>query len=211
MSAARRGVLIAVEGIDGAGKSTVVDGLLRRWRREGFPVRSLREPSDPALGRQAQLAGRDDPWSAAMLFTIDRMHQRARVERQLRRGFLVVQDRSFYSTLAYQADRLPAPWPRRMARLSRAAAHEPDRVLLLRVRPATALRRLRRRARARGPLEEATRLRRVARAYDRLARAPRWVVLEVDALAPEAVVERAARRLSPWLRRRLGSRRPRQA
>ncbi len=181
------GLLVAIEGIDGAGKSTLERHLARSLRREGFSVRLWKEPADPGLGRRAQLAGPRRPWTAAMFFTLDRALARSRLERLLRRSDVVLADRSFYSTLAYQGSALSPRERRPLATIQRSASIEPDRVLWLRLSPREALARVERRGHVRAPLERRRTLERVARAYARLARAPRWTTLDANALPPRLV------------------------
>jgi dTMP kinase len=176
----RRGILIALEGIDGAGKSTLHRGLAAALRRRGYSVRRRREPADRRLGRLAQEASVADPWTGAVYFTVDRHLARRALERDLRRFDVVITDRSFFSTLAYQGSALPPPDRRRLAALQRAATIAPDRVVLLDLRPSAAIRRVGDRAGARGPLERQRTLERVARAYRSLARAGRWTILDAE-------------------------------
>jgi dTMP kinase len=182
----RRGRLIAIEGIDGSGKSSLVRGLGRALRRHGWSVALRHEPADRSLGLLAQLAGRADAWTGGVYFTLDRFLARPELERDLASNDLVVTDRSFYSTLAYQGSALGLRERRRLAALQRLASIEPDRVVLLDLAPEAAIRRLGGRSGGRGPLEQRAILRRVARSYRALARSGGWIV--VDAGLPRAVV-----------------------
>ena len=182
MTVRRRGTFLVIEGIDGVGKSTLLRGLARSLRRRGYSVVVRREPADPRLGALAQSAAAEDPWTGAVYFTVDRHLAAPALERDLRNHDVVLQDRSFYSTLAYQGSALPPQDRRRLTQLERSAAREPDRVVLLDLPPAEALRRLGGRRQRRGPLERERTLRRVARAYRALARVGRWQV--VDARVP---------------------------
>jgi len=182
----RGGRLLAVEGIDGTGKSTLVRALARALRRRGERVAVRREPVDPMLGRLAQEASRRDPWTGAVYFTLDRHMALPALLRDLSTHDLVLTDRSFYSTLAYQGSALAAADRTRLARLQRRVTVVPDRVILLDLGPAEALRRVGDRSPQRGPLEQRRILDRVSRAYRRMARAPGWIV--VDARRPTAAI-----------------------
>jgi len=178
LSERRRAVFLVVEGIDGVGKSTLLRSLARALRARGLSVAVRREPSDPRLGALAQSAAAEDPWTGAVYFTVDRHLASGDLERDLARHDVVLQDRSFYSTLAYQGSALPPRDRRRLTQLQRSATRAPDRVILLDLPPSEALQRLGRRELRRGPLERARTLQRVARAYRSLARTNRWQVLD---------------------------------
>jgi len=189
----RRGLLIALEGIDGAGKSTLHRGLAAALRAEGLSVRRRREPTDRKIGALAQAASVDDPWTGAVYFTVDRHRARADLERDLGRYDVVLTDRSFYSTLAYQGSALSPGDRRRLERLELAATVRPDRVILLDLPARVAVARLGARTSARGPLERRRTLERVARSYRTLARSGAWVVLDATRPADELRREALAR------------------
>ena len=190
MTARPRGTLLAIEGIDGVGKSTLLHSLARALRRRGLSVGVRREPADPRLGAMAQTAAAEDPWTGAVYFTVDRHLAAPELERALRTYDVVLQDRSFYSTLAYQGSALPARDRLRLSQLQRSATRTPDRVVLLDLPTSEALERLGGRALRRGPLERRATLDRVARAYRELARKNGWQVL--DARAPTSDLVRQA-------------------
>jgi len=185
----RGGYLLALEGIDGAGKSTLARGVVRSLRRQGFRAVVRREPADRALGRLAQEASRHEPWTGAVYFTVDRFLARPALEQDLRRAEFVVTDRSYYSTLAYQGSALGAAAVQKIQELSSRATIEPDRVAFLDLPPSVALGRLGQRGTGRGPLERRRTLERVARRYRALARLRGWLVL--DARRPEAELVQA--------------------
>lgn len=99
---------LAVEGIDGAGKSTVARELAAALRDRGYRVTAVREPGGTPAGEAIReiLLGRDselDDWTEALLFAAARAQLAATlVAPALARGELVVTDRSYYSSLAYQ-------------------------------------------------------------------------------------------------------------
>lgn len=202
-----RGALIALEGIDGVGKSTLARTLARSWRREGLSVAVRREPSDAKLGALAQAASVADPWTGAVYFTLDRHLARPALERDLARHDLVLTDRSFYSTLAYQGSALTPRVRVRLEALQRAATEVPDRVILIDLAPGEAVRRLLRRGHRSGPLERRRILERVAKAYRSMAERPGWAIVD-GSLTPRALADATLRTLRPLVRRR-GARRRR--
>ncbi len=102
----RRGYLIAVEGIDGAGKTVNARWLVKRLVKAGWKAEYTREPTKGPIGRtlRALLArGDTNPEIDALLFAADRLHHiRTFIEPKLREGFVVVSDRYLYSSIAYQ-------------------------------------------------------------------------------------------------------------
>ncbi|MCB9890300.1 MAG: dTMP kinase [Planctomycetes bacterium] len=104
-----RGVLLAVEGVDGSGKTLQVERLALALRADGHEVVVLREPGGTALGealREVLLDGDvdvSDPLVAALLFSASRRQLVVEaIAPALARGAVVVLDRSYLSTLVYQ-------------------------------------------------------------------------------------------------------------
>lgn len=98
---------LAIEGVDGAGKSTVAAAVAERLRTNGREVVLVREPGGTPLGeeiRQILLHGElMSPWTEALLFAAQRAQLAATiVAPALAAGADVVSDRSYYSSLAYQ-------------------------------------------------------------------------------------------------------------
>jgi len=143
-----RGTFVALEGGEGAGKSTQLV-LLEAWLRgRGHEVVVTREPgATPAGSRIRQLlldpTATLSPRAEAMLYAADRAQHVAQVVRPaLERGAVVLTDRYVDSSLAYQgAGRELAR--DEVARLSRWATEglKPDLVVLLDVDPVLGLRR----------------------------------------------------------------------
>ena len=101
------GTLIALEGIDGSGKSTQARRLGAALRDRGFEALVLREPGDSPYGdrlRQQFREGRTiTPREEADLFIADRRTDvRDNIAPALAAGHVVVMDRYYLSTLAYQ-------------------------------------------------------------------------------------------------------------
>ncbi|MFN3434764.1 MAG: dTMP kinase [Sphingomonas sp.] len=103
------GAFIAVEGVDGSGKSGVVRALVAGLSAQGRDVLGTREPGGTPQGealRGLLLAGSDDAWeprAELLLMTAARVQHVARVIRPaVAAGRIVVSDRYAGSTLAYQ-------------------------------------------------------------------------------------------------------------
>lgn len=104
-----RGAFIAVEGVDGSGKSGVVRALVAALQAAGHDVVATREPGGTPQGealRGLLLAGDDAAWeprAELLLMTAARIQHAAHVIRPgVAAGRIVVSDRYAGSTLAYQ-------------------------------------------------------------------------------------------------------------
>lgn len=186
---------LAVEGIDGAGKTTVARALADRLRARGLDVVEVREPGGTPTGEaiRSVLLGRGGSmadWTEALLFAAARAELAAEVVApSLAAGKAVVSDRSVYSSLAYQggARGLGIPEVRAVNEAGLRGVW-PQLVVLLRLDPAAGLARE----------DDADRISteglalqsRVAEAYDVLAEAEPDRFVVVDAARPlEMVVD----------------------
>lgn len=130
-------LFLVFEGIDGAGKSTQVSALSARLEALGRVVRRLVEPTDGPLGREIRQRARHGPPMSAQeeldLFLADRRANVAEnVRPALARGEVVIQDRYYFSTAAYQAARSELGLsPAEVVALHREWAPLPDAVLWL--------------------------------------------------------------------------------
>jgi dTMP kinase len=200
-------VLITVEGIDGAGKSTLVAGLADALR-DREPV-VLREPGGVELAERLRALVKDPALTVggraeALIYAAARAQL---VEERLRplldAGRLVLLDRFVDSSLAYQgAARGLGVEAVRALNAFGTGGVLPDRTLLLRIEPSAGL------ARVGGRGEGADRIESereafwlaCARAYDELAAAEpgRWAVIDASQ-PPERVLADALAQLAPSL------------
>jgi dTMP kinase len=103
-----RGLFVAFEGGEGAGKSTQIARAAALLRAEGRDVVTTREPGGTELGVQLRRLvldpdGHVTPRAEALLYAADRAHHVATVVRPaLDAGSVVLTDRYVDSTLAYQ-------------------------------------------------------------------------------------------------------------
>lgn len=98
---------IALEGVDGSGKSTVGKTLVERLTAAGEEAILVREPGGTEVGEVVRKLLLDsnslDDWAEVFLFAA----QRAELAREviapaLEAGTWVVSDRTYYSSIAYQ-------------------------------------------------------------------------------------------------------------
>lgn len=103
------GILIAVEGIDGSGKTTQVGLLAEFLAHCGEAVVRSKEPTDGPWGqkiRQSASTGRMNLGQELDAFIEDRKEHVANlIKPSLEAGMIVILDRYYYSTLAYQGAR----------------------------------------------------------------------------------------------------------
>lgn len=127
--------LIVLEGIDGAGTTTQTARLCESLRAAGRSVHATREPSVGPIGLllREMLAGKHAPTSPttmSLLFAADRADHLAReVEPHLAKGSVVVSDRWYHSSLAYQGTGEERAWIWQL----NARARRPDLTILLEI------------------------------------------------------------------------------
>jgi dTMP kinase len=148
-SRSERGILIALEGIDGSGKSTQATSteLATTFTQQGYEVVSFHEPSDSPWGRRIREMKRLGtrllaPSQELDLFLRDRRYDVvANIEPALAAHKVVLMDRYYFSTMAYQG--ALGIDPEHIQRLNEAFAPIPDLVFILLISPAAALQRIR--------------------------------------------------------------------
>jgi dTMP kinase len=205
------GRLITVEGLDGAGKSTLIAGLVPRLRERGRDVEALREPGGVDVAERIRTLVKDPQLivharAEALLYAAARAALvEERIRPALESGRWVLLDRFVDSSLAYQgAGRGLGVEAVAAINAFATGGLRADRTLLLRVDPAERHRRLTGRGEAADRLEQepddffAT----IAAAYDALAAAEpeRFAVLDAS-LPAESLVAAAVAACEPLFTR----------
>ncbi len=202
-------MLMAIEGVDGAGKRTLTEGLRSAFEADGKSVAQMAFPrykqsvhadlaAEALHGEHGDLA--ESVYGMAVLFALDRSAARDEIADLLSRHDVVILDRYVASNAAYSAARLHqgadgdvVAWVRALE-FERFAMPEPDWQVLLAVPTEVAAQRAQARAeqdadRARDAYERDDGLqRRTNEVYAALAAAQwggRWKVAETDVVAAD--------------------------
>ncbi|HKW66006.1 MAG TPA: dTMP kinase [Terriglobales bacterium] len=155
--AARKGVFITIEGLDGCGKSTQLEKLAAVLRADGLDVLATREPGGTPLGDRIRGVLLDSattglsPWAEmALMFASRAQHLQEVILPALEKGRIVLCDRFTDSTEAYQGG------GRKLGSDAVLTLHrvlcgniQPDLTILMDSEPAASVARARRRNRAR--------------------------------------------------------------
>ena len=197
----QRGRLVTIEGIDGAGKSTLAEALAREILGKGRPLELLREPGGVDISERIRALVKDPALAVgsraeALLYAAARAQLvQEKLEPLLAEGTWVLLDRFVDSSLAYQgAGRELGIQEVRAINLFATGGLTPDRTLLLHIDPAAG------RARAHGRALAPDRLERedesffaaIAAAYIELASASPERIRVIDATQPPHGVLRDA-------------------
>ncbi len=190
-------MLVTIEGIDGAGKTTLAKGLVGALSERGLTVELLREPGGVELSERVRALVKDpdlevDARAEALLYAAARAQLVAeRLRPELAAGRWLLLDRFVDSSLAYQgAGRALGVEAVRAINEFATGGLTPERTLLLRLDPAAG------RARASQRGEAPDRLEReadaffaaIAGSYDELAAADPQRIRVIDASRPAGEV-----------------------
>ncbi|MEN0065633.1 MAG: dTMP kinase [Myxococcota bacterium] len=140
----RNGRLFVLEGIDGTGKTTQVAALTAWLRGLGLVVQARREPTMGPHGRRLRESAKTGRLSVEEELRLLELDRRAHVTDvigpALVRGEVVVLDRYYFSTAAYQGAR--GADPAEIVRHHESFAPRPDLTLVLDLAPETSRQRI---------------------------------------------------------------------
>ncbi|KAA8922341.1 dTMP kinase [Thermoplasma sp.] len=165
-------MFIAIEGIDGAGKTTLARGIFNLLSEEGYPVYLTREPTDSMENYTG------DGVELFLKFTINRYAHQREIEYHINNGEIVLCDRYIRSSFAYQFDGItdffgdPDKAWRWMEEVSEIITLRPDIQVYVDVDVRTAMDRISMRGVRNPGFEDEQKLRRVREIYRKF----RWDV-----------------------------------
>ncbi|MBW1678791.1 MAG: dTMP kinase [Deltaproteobacteria bacterium] len=145
MTKLRKGLLIAFEGIDGAGKSTQAKLLYERLKKAGFKAVFSKEPTEGEWGQKLKKLiekGRNvTPQEELEWFIKDRQqHVEKTIIPGLNEKKIIILDRYYFSTIAYQG--ALGFDPGEIERKNLEFAPQPDLLFLIEITPHLGLRRI---------------------------------------------------------------------
>ena len=140
------GRFIVFECIDGAGKSTLIDGVSEFLTSRSINVIETAEPTDGPIGRiiRSGTVKKISQDAEALLFTADRACHTQEILEWVRSGKTVLCDRYYASTIAYQSAKLNGTesdkkW---LKEINRPIIVEPNITILLDINPEEGMRRV---------------------------------------------------------------------
>jgi dTMP kinase len=141
----QKGILIVFEGIDGSGKSTQAEILLERLQEGDFDAVYFREPSKGKWGRKIKKkALHSDSLSPEEELDLFQKDRRENVEKNLKPALkkkrIVILDRYYYSTIAYQGAK--GIDEKLIRRMNEEFIVEPDLVFIFDIDPQKGLERI---------------------------------------------------------------------
>jgi dTMP kinase len=170
------------EGIDGSGKSTIINQVTKQLKNQGHKIITTFEPTDSWLGKYVhhQIKTNADPYVTAFTFIADRIQHSKQIKEWIQDGNIVLCDRYAESTYAYQSVQLektmnnPIYW---LQDLSKDRILVPDRTFYFRITPEKALSRIQHRDDL-IPFEKQSFLQQVYTNYENLCKGKRFLVLD---------------------------------
>jgi dTMP kinase len=201
------GFLLVIEGIDGAGKSTQADMVAAALRQRGLQLVRSKEPTDGKWGRMLRASattGRLPIEEELRAFLEDRKeHVATLIEPSLAQGKIVILDRYYFSTAAYQGAR--GIDFRTIIEENERFAPEPDLLVLLDIEPQSGRGRIHGRGDQANEFEKAESLK---RARDIFLQIKKPYLLVLDARKPkeelcETIVAKTTRAMAFRTNRRI--------
>ncbi|NHJ85518.1 MAG: dTMP kinase [Asgard group archaeon] len=131
----KKGLFIALEGIDGTGKTTVANEIMKRLKKQCYSVVVYKEPTDETIAgkniRNSYITERATLEMELQWFIEDREWDvNNRILPALAKNKIVILDRYFFSTACYQGVRKNGDWESILI-INRAKFPEPDLTIII--------------------------------------------------------------------------------
>lgn len=146
MEERKKGLFIVFEGIDGSGKTTLIEMLKDVLEQQTYSIVVLKEPTNETDAgkkiRESYVTGRV-PFEKELQWFIDdrEWNVNTNIKPALEAKSIILQDRYFFSTACYQGVRNNNNWSS-IIELNRSKFPEPDLTIVIDVEPEIALKRI---------------------------------------------------------------------
>ncbi|RLG18114.1 dTMP kinase [Nanoarchaeota archaeon] len=169
-------MLIAIEGIDGSGKTTQAKMLVKWLKRAGYKAKLTHEPTKMCTGKTIYkvLHGKlkMSKTQLDIVYTTDRlMHYFYEIAPYLKKGYVIVSDRYKYSGIAYGC----AKGNRKFINELEKNVPEPDLTIYLRIDPRSSTSRLKKKDAYEKDIKFLTK---VSKEFDRLRRRKNMITID---------------------------------
>jgi len=175
-----KGFFVVFEGIDGSGKSSCIDRVMKELGKYTDAVRTS-EPTKGKIGMLIRSSPELLPETEALLFTADRAEHTAEIKEWAEDGKTVICDRYFASTIAYQSSKLNGRSADRqwLLTMNRKVIIMPDLTLLFDIDPEKGLERVESRG-SKSKFEHLEYLKEVRSNYIKLAKRYGFVIIDAS-------------------------------
>jgi len=170
------GTFVALEGIDGSGKTTQAERVVEALKKKGKKVVYTKEPTDEPTGKLIRQILRGEikvpPVSLQYLFGADRAVHLEQIKSLLEDNYIVVTDRYFWSSVAYGVADMKEITDFYLTAFSLLSFYHrfmvPDVSIYLEVSPEAAIKRIKHSAKHRDIYDKPDKLPTIAKAYKSL-------------------------------------------
>ncbi|MEM2387749.1 MAG: dTMP kinase [Candidatus Thermoplasmatota archaeon] len=179
-----KGKLVTIEGIDGSGKTTVAKILHKKISNSILTF----EPTDGWIGKTIKKAinKQADGITLALLFCADRNEHLKEIKKWIEDGKIVICDRYFDSTLAYQKEQLKFENAEKWLLNLQPFLIKPDLTILLKIEVKKAIERIKRKKIF---FEKEEFLARVQKNYLEMAKEERFFIVDAEKSIDEIINE----------------------
>jgi len=174
------GLFVVFEGIDGSGKSSCMGSVASELRKKNNVIVTS-EPTKGKIGTVIRSSPELLPETEALLFTADRAEHTAEIKKWLSENNIVLCDRYYASTVAYQSAKLDGRSADRhwLMRMNLNVIIEPDATFLFDIDPEKGLERVESRG-SKSKFERLEYLREVRRNYLKIAKKHNFVIIDAS-------------------------------
>jgi len=194
----KKGLFVVFEGIDGSGKSSCMASVAEALGKKKKVVVT----AEPTKGRIGMLLRSSDdilPETEALLFTADRAEHTAEIKKWTDNGKIVLCDRYYASTAAYQSAKLngrsvPMQW---LMQMNNKVIIKPDMTFLFDIDPETGLERIESRG-EKSKFERLEYLKEVRSNYLKIAKKHGFIIIDASR-SKEAVLKDVMHHISKMI------------